>query len=85
MLNRDIDHFPLFLETSFMPRHSWDTLVTKIVERILLAERDGSADFTMYFMGSSVTAGYDAPYRMGFSVRNITCHILIFTYHASVS
>jgi hypothetical protein len=64
----DVSHFPQFLESGFFPKHSWDRLVDRFQEKVLFAAIDpsGMDNFTVSFMGSSVTAGYDVPYKLAF-------------------
>ena len=64
----DVGRFPQFLENGFFPKHSWDRLVDRFQEKVLFAADDpgGHDNFTVSFMGSSVTAGYDVPYMLAF-------------------
>jgi hypothetical protein len=63
----EIDKYPNFLKSAWMPRHSWDRLVSKFEQRILAAEMTNTKlDFIISFTGSSVTAGHDSAFRDSF-------------------
>jgi hypothetical protein len=55
----DFERYPLFLQSCFLHKTSWDLLKQKFAQRILSAFRRGPQLFIVSFMGSGVTAGYD--------------------------
>jgi len=65
----EVDKYPGFLKSAWMPRHSWDHLVAKFEQRILEAhDSKKTKNFTVSFTGSSVTAGHDSPFKLSFPV-----------------
>lgn len=55
----NIDQYPLFLQSCLMHKSSWEILKRKYSEHILSGLIHGPQIFTVSFMGSGVTAGYD--------------------------
>ena len=65
----EVDNYPNFLTSAWIPKNSWDHLVKKFEQKILLAEKlSSTVNFTMSFTGSSVTAGHDSMFTESFSV-----------------
>jgi hypothetical protein len=64
----DVSSYPSFLRSVAMHHSSWDILRLKFQIKIMQGLMDNSCqDFTMSFMGSSVTAGHDTNFSRSFS------------------
>ena len=65
----EVDKYPNFLKSCWMPRHSWDKLTAKFELAVLKAVVDHvHVEFIVSFTGSSVTAGHDSPFKMSFPI-----------------
>ncbi len=64
--------YPSFFGVASMPPHSYETMQLKfeklILESLLIPPGAAKLNFTMSFMGSSVTAGHDSPFNDSFPV-----------------
>ena len=58
----EIGKYPNFLKSAWMPRHSWDHMMAKMEQKILLTQTHKDVEFIISFTGSSVTAGHDSPF-----------------------
>lgn len=71
----EIDNFPLFLKSAYVPHSSWQAmrnrLATKIIRSMIQQSKHSSAyeKFVISFLGSSVTAGHDSPFNNSFPVQ----------------
>lgn len=70
-----IDKYPNFLRSVGSTRTDWDKLVDKFQQKILQATdpsnintNTSTTSFIISFMGSSVTAGHDSPFKQSFPV-----------------
>ena len=64
----EVDAYPRFLSSAWIPKHSWDQLVSKFALKIVQADAGEKSNFVISFTGSSVTAGHDTPFNKSFSV-----------------
>lgn len=65
----EVQNYPLFLKTAWMPKHSWDHMIAKFEERILDVHSSKKVkNFTISFTGSSVTAGHDSMFSDSYPV-----------------
>jgi len=65
----DVDNFPAFLASAAMPTKSYEVMKLKYERVVLeaLIHPAAQMNFTISFMGSSVTAGHDSPFNLSFT------------------
>jgi hypothetical protein len=64
----DVTRYPNFLKSLGMQASSWEMLTSRFTKKILNAFGMGTQNFTICFMGSSVTAGHDSYFSQSFPV-----------------
>lgn len=65
----EIDRYPLWLKSMWLPKHSWDHMIAKFEQRILeVFNSKKNLNFTISFTGSSVTAGHDSMFSASYPV-----------------